>query len=366
MKKQLLCTSAIALGVAAAAPASAQDWNLDWGGYYTSHIAYTSVGGSGIAPTADFDGIDVISEGEIIFSPSITLDNGLTFGVNVQMEAVNSGGGADGIDESYMTISSDTFGRLDLGGENSAGYRSMVAAPEVGSFAIHSQSVTGFAPLVAPFRQAGGSAYTEVAGNNDVQRITYFTPSFNGFTLGVSYAATGVGVGAVNNGPINRNAVALHDVFDIGVNYSQSFGTTDVNIGARWGTASTNTVGRSDPETWGIGATVSFNGISVGGHYAENDNGFALGAGDQEGWSFGVAYDAAGPWSFGATAFQGTVETGANDQEYTAYKIAGSRELGSGVSWDIFAVYAENQDIGGVVTADRDATIIGTSINLSF
>jgi hypothetical protein len=45
LKKQLLCTSAIALGVAAA-PAAAQDWNLDWGGFYNTHVAYADVGGS--------------------------------------------------------------------------------------------------------------------------------------------------------------------------------------------------------------------------------------------------------------------------------------------------------------------------------
>ena len=121
MKKHLLCTSAIALGVAAA-PAAAQEWNLDWGGYYNTHVGFADVSGAGvIAPTQDFDGMGIVGDGEIIFTPSVTLDNGLTFGLNVQMEAQNGGGGVDGIDESYITISSDSFGRIELGGENSAG-----------------------------------------------------------------------------------------------------------------------------------------------------------------------------------------------------------------------------------------------------
>ena len=68
MKKQLLCTSAIALGVAAAAPASAQDWNLDWGGYYSQHIAFGDLGGTiGSLPGADWDGegIDLLQTAEI-------------------------------------------------------------------------------------------------------------------------------------------------------------------------------------------------------------------------------------------------------------------------------------------------------------
>ena len=96
MKKHLLCTSAIALGVAAA-PAAAQEWNLDWGGYYNTHVGFADVSGAGvIAPTQDFDGMGIVGDGEIIFTPSVTLDNGLTFGLNVQMEAQNGGGGVDG------------------------------------------------------------------------------------------------------------------------------------------------------------------------------------------------------------------------------------------------------------------------------
>ena len=126
MKKQILSTSAIALGVAMAAPASAQEWDLDWGGFANTHVGISSIDRNFASPDR-FDGVNIFTNSEIIFSPNVTLDNGMTFGFNVQMEALN-GGGADGIDESYVTISSDTLGRIDLGSENSAGYRSMVAA----------------------------------------------------------------------------------------------------------------------------------------------------------------------------------------------------------------------------------------------
>ncbi len=366
MKKHLLATSAIALG-AAAAPAAAQDWNLDWGGFYNTHIAYSDVSGTAIAPTADFDGINIVGNGEIIFTPSVTLDNGLTFGINVQMEAQNGGGGADGIDESYVTISGDALGRIEIGGENSAGYKSMVGAPSVGSFAIQSASVSTVSPIAHAFRQASGSAFTEVAGNNDVQRISYYTPSFNGLTVGVSYAPD-TSTNASNSGGTNFNAVPVTDVFDLGLNYSQSFGTTDVTVGARWGTGNSNVPGVSDPETWGIGMQLGFGAFTVGGHYAENDNGAAGGAGDQEGFGLGVTYDIAGPWAVGLEGFNGSTDGGAGvpDVEYNAYKLAGSRSLGTGVSWDVYAIYAENQNVGNVANNDRDATIIGTSINLSF
>ncbi|MBZ0227386.1 MAG: porin, partial [Bauldia sp.] len=206
MKKQLLCTSAIALGVAAA-PAAAQDWNLDWGGFFNTHVALgdisSNVALTGAVVSWEGDGLDIHTNPEIIFSPSVTLDNGMTFGINIQLEGNTTGGPF--IDESYASMSSDTFGRLDVGNENSAGYKLMTAAPEVTSMSINSPSTSTFIPYTGvdaiwsafygvtgsvftalPFRQAGLSAYTEVAGNNDVSRITYYTPDFNGLTVGIS------------------------------------------------------------------------------------------------------------------------------------------------------------------------------------
>ncbi|WP_245875156.1 porin [Roseovarius mucosus] len=391
MKKQLLSTSAIALGVAFAAPASAQEWNMDWGGFYNSHVGYVTVDSNTPAHAgADFDGVDVFANTEIHFTPSVTLDNGLTFGVDIQMEGTNNGGGATGIDETYLTIKGDTLGRIDLGNENSAGYKMTVAAPQVkGGIGINSPSISGFVPISNGaggnlpwlFRDSGISSYAEVLGNNDVPRITYYTPSFNGLTLGVSYAASsnvaGAGANAGNNFGVNRNA-GVTDIFDIGLAYSQSFNGVDLDLSARWGTAENNTglVGTDDPEVWNVGASIGFNGWVIGGGYGENDNG-GLRAFDSEGWSLGVTYDIAGPWSVGFDTYQGEYKgigaASGDTAEYEAYQLVGSRSLGAGVTWAVYAAYVEgsvNANLGGTFGAnantETEGTVIGTSINLSF
>ena len=391
MKKQLLSTSAIALGVAFAAPASAQEWNMDWGGFYNSHVGYVTVDSNTPAHAgADFDGVDVFENTEIHFTPSVTLDNGLTFGVDIQMEGTNNGGGATGIDETYLTIKGDTLGRIDLGNENSAGYKMTVAAPQVkGGIGINSPSISGFVPISNGaggnlpwlFRDSGISSYAEVLGNNDVPRITYYTPSFNGLTLGVSYAASsnvaGAGANAGNNFGVNRNA-GVTDIFDIGLAYSQSFNGVDLDLSARWGTAENNTglVGTDDPEVWNVGASIGFNGWVIGGGYGENDNG-GLRAFDSEGWSLGVTYDIAGPWSVGFDTYQGEYKgigaASGDTAEYEAYQLVGSRSLGAGVTWAVYAAYVEgsvNANLGGTFGAnantETEGTVIGTSINLSF
>ena len=340
MKKHLLSTSAIALGVAMAAPASAQSWDVAWGGFYKAHVGATSISGSGIPAGVDVEGVDTFTDGEIQFTPSITLDNGLTFGVNVQLETQNT---SNQIDEQYMTIESDALGKIVIGNENSAGYLSMVGAPTVTSIWINSPSSSAFIPRTGSFqfRQAAFSSYTEVAGNNDVQRLTYYTPSFNGLTVGVSYAAVATlpadNGGFVNSAP-DRNA-DVSDIFDIGVNYSQSFGGVDVTLSGRWGTGDSPFAGIDDPTTWGVGGQLGVSGFTFGASYTENDNGGPGGANgvfgnnDAEGFTVGATYDVPGPWSLEALTVQGETSNGAGnaDDEFDAYRVGAARDLGPGV-----------------------------------
>lgn len=67
MKKQLLSSSAIAIGLAAlSSPLAAQEWDMKWGGYHTVHIGYANVDSNTPAHLgADFDGVDVYTEAEI-------------------------------------------------------------------------------------------------------------------------------------------------------------------------------------------------------------------------------------------------------------------------------------------------------------
>ena len=97
----------------------------------------------------------------------------MTFGFSVQMEALNGGGGADGIDESYVTISSDMLGQIILGSENSAGYLSMVAAPQVGSMPINSRSISAFVPITAVGRLPSGGPVVLHRGRGQQRRAAH-------------------------------------------------------------------------------------------------------------------------------------------------------------------------------------------------
>jgi hypothetical protein len=219
MKKVLLGTSALALAGAFASPAASAEWNMRVGGYMEQYVAYAD---SDANFAGDFDGIDSKQDAEIWFLPSITLDNGIKFGANVQLEALTN---SDQIDEAFMFIKG-SFGEVLLGSENSAGYKMTYAAPDVTFINVNSGSTASFIPWSGGgagsdlFRGTLGSTYLENARNNDAQRFTYFTPRFSGLQVGASYARDGL---QDTNAQIDVDAPGtLNDIVDFGANYVNS------------------------------------------------------------------------------------------------------------------------------------------------
>ena len=262
MRNTLLCTTALTLtglaGAANAAEVSAGAVNMGFSGYFTQGLGIASVDtGAGITArgfggtTPDYDGIDMYTNAEIHFKPSITLDNGIKIGVDVQLEAGSNTDG-DQIDESYISISGD-FGKVILGSENSAGYKMTVAAPDVSHIFAQSSTLTAFVPYSGSFgtgsisgsggfgtgtysgtaafagndlfRGTLGTTYVENGRNNDANRLSYFSPRFGGLQLGISYARDA----GQTSGPVNNNTTVT-DILDIAANYGGSFAEQDGTV----------------------------------------------------------------------------------------------------------------------------------------
>lgn len=372
MKKVLLSTSAIAVVGAMAVPASAAEWDVRVGGYFNAMVAYTNNSGNFVAGATDFDGVDVQTNNEIFFLPSITLDNGIKIGANVQLEAESRG---DQIDESYVYVKG-SFGEVLIGSENSAGYKMHYAAPNAMIIAMNSPSTVSYIPWFQA-AQAGvagaetsiflgtlGSTYLEVGPGNDSKRLTYFTPRFSGFQLGVSYSRDlaednffptniGNGTGAVNN------------VFDIGANYVQSFGDINVAVSGRYGVGQQNLAGQGfNPTVFGFGINLGYAGFTIGGSWVESNehNG---GVDDGNAYDIGVSY-ATGPWTFSLTYFRGeNGEVGGMSDEQDTFGVGVNYQLAKGVRLNMFGSYVDF-DSGTGPAFDVDGWIIGTGIGLSF
>jgi len=357
MKKVLLGTSAIALACAFASPAAAAEWEVKVGGYSNQAIGYgNSNPDFGIAsdgtpvPGAkgSFDGVDVLSNTEVFFLPSITLDNGVKFGMNIQLEGNTSG---DQIDESYMYITG-SFGEIDIGSENSAGYKMTYAAPSVAKVPINSGSMSAWIPFDVGgsdlFRGTLGSSFIEVGENNDSQRITYYTPRIAGFQIGASYARDG----KQDSSSATDSDTNLHDIFDVGANYVNTFGDFNVAISGRYGTASAP--GAKDPEVWSAGAQLGYAGFTIGGAYAKsaksgNQNGYS--------WDAGASYET-GPWAFSGEYFYGrNVDNDhtSSKETYKAAELAANYKLAKGVTLFGFGAWVDYNGDGSYTTSVQNA-----------
>ena len=103
MKKALLATSAIIAAGVIAAPAIAAEKKaagpiaLKLGGYFTLMGVHTSQDDGAGQPGNNLHDNMITREAEVSFSGSTTLDNGVSVGVDVQLEAETCG---DQVDES--------------------------------------------------------------------------------------------------------------------------------------------------------------------------------------------------------------------------------------------------------------------------
>jgi outer membrane protein OmpU len=182
MKTLLLST--VAAGVVfAAAPAFAQI-DLTVGGHTKNYMGFLSQDETAGNDERNFD---MVRESELHVNAEGTADNGLTYGFHVEMNV--DGGDADETpDESYMYLSSN-LGRVNLGTEDGANYLLQVAAPSADS------NIDGIRQYIQPVNYtitALGAGYeNNLDYANDAsgvdEKITYLSPIWNGFQLGVSY-----------------------------------------------------------------------------------------------------------------------------------------------------------------------------------
>ena len=244
MKKLLMCSAAIALGLAVAAPAKADGIKLDLAGHFKGYVTWLSqdTNDEPLAK-ASIRHFDILRETEIHFTGETTLDNGLTVGVHHQAlidSPTTDGLGGTGVDlfatrKSYAYFSG-AWGRVNFGKEDGANYLLEVAAPSA------DENFDGLRQYVNPFNiEVTNIRNLNVANNgagaggvglglgrgyfntgkldyaNDAtgfnNKLTYLTPVWNGFQAGGSYTPStsngGLAVGGIPGANDTSKAFAL-------------------------------------------------------------------------------------------------------------------------------------------------------------
>jgi|GEM_PF-739587 len=323
-------TSAVALLTVAMPAVAAERLSIGVGGEYTQYFGFAD----NETDTGDFTGFDAKADGVLTFGGETTLDNGISFGVDVGLKTESAGD--DQIDGTIMYIEAEA-GRLEIGQTDSVAAVMHYSAPDVG-FGINDSDLSDW--VVNPSGGDADSAFQSTylyLGEDQATKVNYFTPRFAGIQLGVSYIPE-----FERDSNAQPAGDTYRDGFALGANFVQEFGDGEVAIAAGYLFAEkpdgVGTAG-SDAEGFSLGANLTYAGFTVGGSFATTDGNPGGGTDtatsfDGDGFDIGVAY-AFGDASVSLSYYQGSVEDSvatAGDSEHATVMLSGAYDLGPGVT----------------------------------
>jgi hypothetical protein len=377
MKKQLIGTTALVGVGALAVSGAAQDakaadpLSLSIGGYFQTSLEFRDEDDSTGEPGANRQDFNIYDDGEIQFTASTTLDNGIGVKARIEYEADNQGGGGSIVDEHYIEFSGG-FGQLRVGSDdnvsNAMHYQAPVASGNMGV------NTPTFAIALAGGNALGSYPSTYVNLGGDAQKIIWFSPRIAGFQLGLSYAPDNNSgqTGSIPN--LDNQAGAQQDVFSVGVNFVETFNDIDVAVSAGYlqGDLEANTAlgNGDDAEQFNAGLNVGFAGFTVGASLALRNGGFSSAFdnnGDSTIYDAGVTY-ATGPLTVGFTYLHGEAENPAigGDDETDQAVINASYNIGPGVDlWGGVKIFQYESDNGGAGN-ENEGYIVAVGSSVSF
>jgi outer membrane protein OmpU len=373
MRKILLATSALVAGSAIAASASAAEApsvNL----FGSLDIQYQ--GESNDQSNARTNQLGYLNfMNSFMWDINAEADNGLAYGGRVDWRPSN-----DNLDEIWIDMSG-SFGTVVIGNDDGVGDNTV---PQGGSVLVGSFGWTG-TYLAGSAAQVGNAPFIDgqfsVGGTGDNAKVSYYSPSFGGFSGGISFTPDDNVAGATTNGGtdtdgdgdiLDENVTAANG-FDNHVElvaaYAGEFGGTSVNVAGSYKMADSADTANEDVRVWEIGTTVGIAGFSLGASYidygdslvAKNSSadagaGFSLGVA----YSFGAAAVSAGYFETWEDQADGTEDTYSNISLDAEYTVAEGLAVYGGLQ---FAESDDGSNAAAAGSEESTAVIIGTRLS---
>ncbi|MBO6782660.1 MAG: porin [Alphaproteobacteria bacterium] len=291
-------------------------------------------------------------EVEVKINAKNTADNGLEYGVGIEL----NGGGSDGTaaDEAFAFIDSDQWGRVEMGDQDDATDRMHVSSIDI---LVGRAGSDGDVADFIQFGSANAISAPGVDSTSDDTKLTYFSPRFGGFQVGASLTPdTGVDSGTADLFGETDNDGDFENVFGVAANWEGSFDEVGIIVSAIGEFGDSETASGADTEgeieTFGFGAVLTYAGFGVGGSYVDfAEKGIAqaaraAGADSGSYYDLGVSYST-GPYGISLGWFESSVSNATGSGGDTdvqilsidaSYTVAPGWELAAGLNF----VDAEN------------------------
>ena len=372
MKKLLMSGAAVLALASVAGSAQAEGLTLDISGHFKGYAVFTD---QEETAASDLRGLDFRKETEIHFTGETTLDNGLTVGAHVELDVDRAENNDEVVEESYMYLSGG-WGRVNFGEEDGAAYLLQVAAPSADS------NIDGLRQYINTFDLSanGGNMGVDTLDydmdpTGKANKLTYFTPVFNGFQVGASFTPSVVNVLDTD---LEGTAAAVSDndddtfgsAYEIAFRYEGDFEGVGVTFGAGYVSAEqeddTNNINVTDDyEGWNVGLDLDIGAFGLGASYSVVNNGISD-DGDTEIMVLGADY-MTGPYKLGLSYYdredeQNAPAAGAAEDIDTSRLTGGvSYEYGPGMSFRGSIAYIDVEETG-VDDYDAYQIAIGTQV----
>jgi len=304
-------------------------------------------------------------EAEIKISSKNTADNGLEYGVVIELNALTDD--VDASDEVYAFVDSDAWGRIEMGDQDDVTDRMFIEAADV------MVGRAGFDGDVVDFFQFGSGGGVIEAGNDetsDATKVSYFTPRIGGFEFGVSLTPddgnNGLSAQETDNDGnyenvvgLAANYVAAFDNVKVALSVTGEFGDSESSSGA---------ANEGDLNTISIGGSVEYDGFIVGAGYVDfaekgqKNTNILIGENSGSYWDVAVAYRS-GPWGASLGYFsseKGQPAGKGGDTKIDIVSLDGEYEVAPGwiTAVSINFVDADNIDATATPVSNNGSVII--------
>ena len=351
-----------------------------------------NVGGRDRAP--DTSALDSRTDAEIHFNGRAQTDNGLKFHMRVELEGqdgATSTNNDDLIDEYFLSVSG-TFGQIIIGGTGGAPIKMLTGLS--GSWATGVGESLAYNSASWVPSAAGGPNFNTIQNvrlqDHDADKVTYISPKFGGFQVGLSYSPDEANDGL--NARINAQT-SRHDGLEGAVSYTGKFGDVSFGVGAgmsayqganRAATGQTcvaapsldgagpsaRTVcspntnpNTSDQSDWVVAARLDFGGgfrVSAAHKRTTDDAAAAQGQMTDVGARF-----VQGANSFSLVGSMGEMDL--SNAQYTAVMASYARALGAGAKWHANVIWNQSDNgVSGATGQDNTGTALVSGISVKF
>lgn len=230
-----------------------------------------------------------------------------------------------------------------------------------------------------------GSVFNRLVGDESTEnltKLTYYTPRWNGFQMGVSFAPSDQERGqqlsaatrAKNTGAMTIGANGdtttvsqARDIWQGGASWEGNFSGFGIAIAATGEAASAELATYEDLRAWNAGGSISYMGFSLAGSYGDWSDSLRLktsNVDDNDYWTVGGAYEH-GPFGVSVTYIKSNLElTNTTDNEFKNFVVGADYKMAPGFTPYIEASWFKQDAV--TVTNDNDGTVFIAGTLLSF